>query len=316
MPMLGDSVYHPSDRFDVSAYQVVLTRYNLRSGPVRRATRAQERKRRRWLDTRFKLFTTFCLPSMINQTRRPDIWLIAFDGESREAVQPVLDAIKDHPWIVPAWQRPVDGIFEDLGAVSSREILARLPPGKTQLITTRLDNDDAVNKHFLEHVRCYAASVLHYEPDLSDFWVVFPIGADYFKARCRFYVSSNNAFCTRVQPVATLSENLETVHAFQHARLFLSGCKVFLPMTTDPMWIRNFHGGNLSLVSMADRRNFTASATRTVLRQCGIRIEQEPKPVWPNLFERTPEGRRSRRRLAKRVLQSVGLLKSRSDVGL
>ena len=38
MPMLGDSVYHPSERFDVSAYQVVLTRYNLRSGPVRKAS--------------------------------------------------------------------------------------------------------------------------------------------------------------------------------------------------------------------------------------------------------------------------------------
>src|SRR5688572_4478462 len=316
MSMLGDSVYHPSERFDLSAYQVVLTRYNLTSGPVRKATRAQDSKRRHWLDARLDLFTTFCLPSMINQTTRPDIWLIAFDGQSREAVQPVLEAIKDHPWIVPAWQQGVDGIFEDIVAISSREILARLPPGKTQLITTRLDNDDAVNKHFLEYVRSYAASFLHYEPGLDDFWVVFPIGADYFKGRCRFYVSSNNAFCTRVQPVASLSENLETVHAFQHARLFLAGCKVFLPMTTDPMWIRNFHGGNASFASFTDRRNFTAAATRTVLRQCGIHIEREPKPIWPNLFERTPEGRRSRRRLARRVLRSVGLTKSRSDVEL
>ncbi len=316
MPMLGDSVYHPSDGFDLSAYQVVLTRYNLRSGQVKTAARAEERKRRRWLETRLELFTTFCLPSMVNQPRRPDVWLIAFDGESPEAVQPVLEAIKEHPWIVPAWQRAVDGIFEDIGAISSREILARLPPGDTRLITTRLDNDDAVNRHFLEHVRSYAASVLHYEPGSDDFWLVFPIGADYFNRRCRFYVSPNNAFCTRVQSVASLSEYLETVHAFQHARLFLSGCKVFLPMTTDPMWIRNFHGGNASFASFTDRRNFTAAATRTVLRQCGIHIERESKPIWPNLFERTPEGRRSRRRLARRVLRSVGLTKSRSDVEL
>jgi Putative rhamnosyl transferase len=307
MSIWVDSIYHPWEKLEAPVYHAVLTRYNV---VIKRTENpGKSRERRRWLDERLQLFEAFCLPSMLNQTKRPDLWLLAMDGHSREAVQPVLDAIRGHPWIVPAWQSRIDGIYEEHSRVFAREVIARLPAGTTHIITTRVDNDDAINATFLEYLQSYSASVLHKQPDVDDFWLVFPVGADYLNGRCRMYVCPINAFCSRVQKVNAFLDDRQTVYATQHARLFAEGHKVFLPITPEPMWIRNFHGNNLSYASMADRRNFTASATRTVLRQCGVKLDQEPEPLWPNAIRLGREGRRSRRRIAKLLLRSAGLMK-------
>src|SRR5215204_3128119 len=98
MAIWGDSVYHPAEKLVLPAFQVVATRYNLALKHFRaKAGISQDADHQRWLDERLKLFTTFCLPSMLNQKRRPHLWLLGMDGESRDAVAPVLDAIKDHP---------------------------------------------------------------------------------------------------------------------------------------------------------------------------------------------------------------------------
>src|SRR3712207_712144 len=107
MRLWYDSVYDGSDRSELPAFHVVLTRYNMEFGRGKVKRRWANAERRRWLEHRLRLFTTFCLPSMLSQRRRPDVWLLGFDGQSPEAVEPVLEVVKDHPWIVPVWQRRI-----------------------------------------------------------------------------------------------------------------------------------------------------------------------------------------------------------------
>jgi len=310
MRLCHDGIFKGSDGSDLSAFQVVLTRYNMEFGPRKTAKRWASPKRQRWLENRLDHFTTFCLPSLVNQTKHPDLWLLGFDGESPEAVQPVLDAVKDYPWIVPVWQQGVAGVYEDKVLAFTREILARLPLDRTHLITSRVDNDDAINRHFLEFIRAYSSAVVA-NKCLEDFWLAFPFGAFYSGTRCISYVYPNNPFCSRVQAVSILADDSRTVFEFQHARLFLNGCKVFLPLTEDPMWIRNYHGENLAVARIATRRRFSPTSSRAVLRECGVELARERKPAdhWARSWESSADGRRSRRHWAKRLLYSTGLMK-------
>ena len=311
MRLYQDSVFRGSNGSELSAFQVILTRYNMEFGRRKTAKRWASRKGRQWLESRLDHFTTFCLPSVVNQTRPPDLWLLGLDGESPDAVEPVLQAIKDCPWIVPVWQKGVEGIYENKVTVFTREILARLPADRTHLITSRLDNDDAINRHFVEYLRTYASAVAGSHADLDDYWLAFPVGAFYSKGRCISYVYPNNSFCSRVQAASGLTEESETVFEFQHARLFLNNCKVFLPLTTDPMWVRNYHGENLAVANMANLRRFSPTSSRAVLRECGVEPERQRQLVdhWAHVLERSADGRRSRRHLAKQLLRSTGLIR-------
>jgi Putative rhamnosyl transferase len=122
---------------------VLLTRFNLPSVGVERIVRAKEG----WLRDRVALFDRYCLPSVRAQTDRRSHWIVYLDPES------------------PGWlkdgiaERAADGTFTPIyrTAVSRDELRADLRAvtgaGGAALLTTNLDNDDAIATDFVERLR-------------------------------------------------------------------------------------------------------------------------------------------------------------------
>lgn len=128
----------------------ILTRFNLSlwiKDKKRNETRTDE-----WLKQRFELFEQFCLPSIINQTNQSFQWIVLFDINTpdyyKEKIRGYKNVCKQFiPCFVPSNEgRYFVRIFRD-------EIKKRLCKDTHRLITTYLDNDDALHREYIGEVQ-------------------------------------------------------------------------------------------------------------------------------------------------------------------
>ncbi|HEV3200125.1 MAG TPA: glycosyltransferase [Bryobacteraceae bacterium] len=124
---------------------LILTRFNVRL-PEHRQRGAD------WLQHRCELFERFCLPSVIGQTCKNFDWVVFLDAATPMAFQERIRRYRDQGEFRRIYlnceftQRAVlDGI-------------RHLTDGYEYLITTRLDNDDAICRNFVEVVQGRFAS--------------------------------------------------------------------------------------------------------------------------------------------------------------
>jgi hypothetical protein len=122
---------------------VILTRFNLPSPGRERAIR----DRPGWLESRVELFERYCLPSVAAQANARVRWIIYFDPAS------------------PAWLRERTEAHAATGRytpifreeVSREELLADIRgvvgDSSDELLTTNLDNDDALASDFCERLQ-------------------------------------------------------------------------------------------------------------------------------------------------------------------
>jgi hypothetical protein len=97
-----------------------------------------------WLDHRFELFERFCLPSVSAQTNLDFTWLIRFDDQVPERY---VRRIRAH-----------EQAFANLLLVPARLGFRQVIPellstGTEWLLTTRLDNDDALHRNAIEVIQ-------------------------------------------------------------------------------------------------------------------------------------------------------------------
>jgi Putative rhamnosyl transferase len=267
MTIRRDGIFDHSAKYpSIRALNVLMTPYAMvvgwNPGARRKAFRAS-------LPSRLQVFESICMPSVLSQVEQPDLWLLGFAGEWRDDVAPALDAVKEHPWIVPVWQQNTSTGHEHVSACFQKAIYSRLNDTFTHVITTRLDNDDAINRSFTQHLEQYSAAAAHNEPELEDFWISFPFGANYYGSVSRIYTNTTNHFLSRVQTVRHFrATEKSTALAINHNRVF-EGRRVFLPITTDPMWLEVVHDNN---VTHASARNELLKFKRpeTVLARFGV----------------------------------------------
>src|ERR1039458_3569040 len=127
----------------INKYHVLLTRFN-----IRYATAVDPRVLSpEWLGPRMQLFRKITVPSVASQSRLPDAWLVFFDEGTPEATR---DEFRQLAARMPLLHAEYCGEFgPKLGAERIRRIMA---PDAEWLLTTRLDNDDALNPRFIETV--------------------------------------------------------------------------------------------------------------------------------------------------------------------
>lgn len=122
---------------------VLLTRFNLPTVGEESLVRAADG----WLTKRWGLFNRYCLPSVENQTVTDFKWLIYLDPESPEWLINEMRRLADRGIAQPTFRTSVSpaDLSDDIGRVTNR---------RTGLLaTTNLDNDDAIDPHFLERVQ-------------------------------------------------------------------------------------------------------------------------------------------------------------------
>ncbi len=133
----------------------ILTRFNLviwhrdKEGcPVR----TQE-----WLEHRFLLFERYCLPSIKNQTCKDFEWIVLFDNETPEHYKDKIAGYqKECPQLVPVFVKPENSRW--FARIFRNAVVKRL--NAERVITSYLDNDDALNMRFVEDIQLRMSSLV------------------------------------------------------------------------------------------------------------------------------------------------------------
>lgn len=314
MALCRDGVYQPSSQApSVAATYVLYTRFNLAlkfkiTTFTGRTNLAAGGNYDFWLKNRIHLFEKYCLPSVLNQTKRPDLWLIGFSDIGKQVIEPLLETIGRHPWIVPIWQRHDGGRYEHDGKMFRRECGNRIDARSTHVITSRIDSDDGISRLFFEDLERYAAAVLARNNVLEDFWVSFPVGMQYAAGACRLYNSPNNHFLSRVQTVQSF--RVPKRHKGGHVNVYDHG-NVYLALTDEPMWVEHVHGGNVT--NHLRHQLPRLASTARLLARCGITVSWKERLRWwrPSLI---PAHLWTFRKTIKRRLRAAGLMKPRKRV--
>lgn len=202
---------------------VLLTRFNLHSPGVESLIRAK----RGWLCQRVGLFERFCLPSVRAQKDRDFHWVIYFDPDSPQWLRDRITAQTRDGTYVPIFRATVsnDELISDIRSVIGSR--------GEYLITTNLDNDDAVAHDFTSRLRAVSTPY-----DRAAIYLTH--GLIKHSDEVYFRRDRRNAFCS----VRESWESPRTVWSEWHN--LLGRTMPAVEVAGDPAWLQVIHGNNVS----------------------------------------------------------------------
>jgi len=179
-----------------------------------------------WLEHRFALFDRFCFPSVRAQTSTAFRWLVFFDEDTPEPFRSRIEEYAEWPAFVPAFVgRPSASVFDDA-------VAAHLD-GASHLVTTRLDNDDAISRDFVDRVQH------HVRPGAREF-LNLPVGCVWRAGRVYRHEHPSNAFISLAEP----ADGFVTVwHARHEDAADLAPVR---QIEGGPAWLQVIHEHNVS----------------------------------------------------------------------
>lgn len=230
----------------MSIQHIILTRFNI-------ATPGREvaiRNSPGWLERRFDLFERYCLPSVAAQEGADFTWLIYFDRDTPELFRA---RIKAAQVTVPFEARFVGVTQMSEVADDVRERLAR---DCIRVITTRLDNDDAIAGQFFAAIQEAARA------QRQDAVLNFPHGLAVQDGRLYSAFDASNPFTSLVEGAA----HPRTIWSVQH---HLLGREFRLQqIISAPQWLQVVHGDNV-----INRIKGKRLADGTALLQFPVKVE-------------------------------------------
>jgi hypothetical protein len=131
----------PMQNFD----HFILTRFNVRVEYAPFETRLDPT----WFRHRFDLFDRFCFPSVREQSTRNFRWLVLFSATPSIFKEKIAEYSR---WasFIPVYMSASD---EERRKITREVIKNHLSEGVQRLVTTRLDNDDALHSRFIEKLQ-------------------------------------------------------------------------------------------------------------------------------------------------------------------
>ncbi len=130
----------------------LITRFNIKNAkPHWQQTRTGNKVlTNEWLAHRFEIFNSYCLPSILNQSNKKFKWLIYFDIDTPESYKNRVAALaQKHPFIKPIYVNEYQSFLKGI----SDDVLSNLDSDSSHIITTRLDNDDALHSDAIEKIQ-------------------------------------------------------------------------------------------------------------------------------------------------------------------
>ena len=205
-----------------------------------------------WMEQRIKLFFTFTLPSMMAQCNQNFIWLILIDKKTPQKHWHILSEIK-YPninFVYKKWP------FEQF-----------LQPVPFNIITTRIDNDDALHKDTINDIQnCYKEKNLQH----NEFFIDMPHGFALDTVNGRLFPMMHPC-----SPFVTFAEDFQeckTVLAWEHSRLPAEIHKEYIAGKT--YWLRVVHSQNLRNSMDDNRIHHDKPIGLGVLSNFGIDVNQ------------------------------------------
>jgi hypothetical protein len=213
---------------------VILTRFNL-------GMRGFAAEVEAWHNHRFSLFEQFCLPSVEAQTCRDFAWLLLFDRATPQVYFPRIEAYTKRANIQVHFLKGYD-----LGAVP--RILGSQIGGRAEfLISTTLDNDDALARDFVARVQR--------EFREQDFELLnFVRGLRYDLIRERLYACDlySNPFMSLIERILPGRPLRSIAGCLPHSTIAdrFSG---IVNIRSAPAWLQVIHDRNLQMTRMWGR---------------------------------------------------------------
>lgn len=202
---------------------IVLTRFNVTTGFGGRTSPDLE-----WHCHRFDIFGKICYPSLRAQTNQNFQWLIFFGNNTAETFRIKIREYSKWNNIIPIY---VKGLARKR---ISRAIEQHLRKDSKYLITTRLDNDDALHQDFIANVQEQFR-----EQELE--FINFPIGYVFCTKDNRLYAAKDysNPFLSLIEKV----EGFRGVWCENHLHVSCRG--PLRQIATKPSWLQVVHGKNV-----------------------------------------------------------------------
>lgn len=207
----------------LNTFHALLTRFNIRYGSVADPRVLSPE----WLGTRMQLFRQFTVPSVASQSRLPDGWLVFFDEGTPDSTREEFRLLSARlPFLRAVY---CSEFAPKLAVERACRIMA---PRADWLLTTRLDNDDALNRRFIETVQSQA------RPGVREF-INPACGLILADRRLYRYRDYSSPFITFSEPLA----DCLTVLIDQHPLLARHG--PVRQFSLPDAWVQVVHGGNL-----------------------------------------------------------------------
>jgi len=184
---------------------------------------------REWLTHRFSLFEQFCYPSVKGQSNQNFKWLVYFDSETPEDFKNKIKKFEEWSNFLPVF---VNGVFSN--ELNKEKILEHSDINSNYLITTRIDNDDAIHRNFVQIVQDnFIEKQLHF--------ITFKYGYTLHQNKLYSYKYVSNPFLSLVEKLDN-SRNFKSVLGFPHTDLPSSALKI----NYEPAWLQVIHDKNVS----------------------------------------------------------------------
>lgn len=204
----------------------ILTNFNVRRDDYDRDRHGSPVLTRAWMEERFVLFENFCLPSVRGQTNLDFTWLVRHDEETPAEYRRRLDSYKT---------------FQNFELVPARlsfkkAILQCLRPGTERIVTTRLDNDDALHRGAIALLQSCCTT-----QDLE--FLNLPVGYCYaYPGRETYLVEDrSNAFLSLVERITSAPPR--TAVCINHNQA--SEVAPVRQIGSEPSWLQVIHTRNL-----------------------------------------------------------------------
>jgi hypothetical protein len=209
-------------------HHVILTPFNCLRSKDPDEGKWQIRLNPEWIEHRFVLFERYCLPSLIKQSNQNFLWWIYFD---RHTPLKFLDRIRKDLDAYSHYQIKLCDLY---GSETVQDDLRQeLHVSKAWLVTTRLDNDDGLNRGFVEW--------LHEKVRVGRKEAIeFPWGIVWANGRPYLSYQKHNAFISISESRAHCRSVLGVQHKFvgREYPVQIAG--------SQPAWLQTVHDANVS----------------------------------------------------------------------
>jgi len=127
----------------------IVTRFNLKMG-WSTDKQGVELLGKQWMEDRFRLFTKYCVPSVLHQVNPNFQWLVYFDTDTDNFYKKKIEKLSfKFPKFKARYVDHHDFFLKDLETY----IRTKQKQGQTHLITTRLDSDDLLHEGAVEKIQ-------------------------------------------------------------------------------------------------------------------------------------------------------------------
>ena len=205
---------------------LLLTRFNTAMGFAPSAKRLETD----WLTARLALFEQYCLPSVAGQRVAEFTWLVFFDAASPQWFKKKISTFE--PLVKPIY---IEGPATD--EVIAYKVKQTGLISSPYLLTTRLDNDDAISKDHLASTR------RAFRKQEREF-ITFPFGIQSFHGHLYNVYWPSNPFLSLIEKVRDNGE-FTTVFCVAHDHLEDQNKNKVRKVLRAPQWLQVLHDSNV-----------------------------------------------------------------------